>query len=180
MNRRHLINLHPNLVVSSYPSPLRVCSFDGFKRSDVGRIHDSGVLFSYLMRGVGNVGSLGLVLLDVCETTSLGMDILDLTRCLGIEVDNLLASRGAGGLLVKRVQPGKYRVGPLRNAVRLIHRLGLLSSLGIPSQFHARTSRMENTYMVLLVNVLEGLKEFAGDAVLLVKIYGVLGGLVTD
>lgn len=34
--------------------------------------------------------------------------------------------------------------------------------------------------MVLLINALEGLEEFAGDAMLLVKIYGVLGGLVAD
>lgn len=83
----------------------------------MGRLDDVGVLFSYLMQGMGNVGSFCLMLLDMCETASLCMDILDLTRGLCVEVDNLLASWGAGGLLVKRVQPGKYRVGSLRNTV---------------------------------------------------------------
>jgi len=41
-----------------------------------------------------------LLLLEICQTTSLGVDILDLARALGVEIDELLPSGCTSGLLV--------------------------------------------------------------------------------
>lgn len=53
------------------------------------------------MSGVRLILGSKLVLLDMSKTACFGMDVLYLTRRLGVEVDNLLASFGACSLLVE-------------------------------------------------------------------------------
>ena len=69
------------------------------------------------------------------------MNILNLARRLGIEVDELLASWRTGSLLIVRGQAREDGVGLLSNAVRLVDRPGLVGGV------------------VLAVKVLEGRKE---------------------
>jgi hypothetical protein len=93
---------------SSCDTYLRVRNFLGFgifwyEWINRSRTHDVCVLLSNLVRGMGSILGGKLLLLDMCKTASLSMDILDLARSLSVEVDNLLAGLGPGGLLVKRV-----------------------------------------------------------------------------
>lgn len=90
------------------------------------------------------------------------MDVDNLARRLGIEVNELLASRGAGSLLVVGSQTGKQRVCAGSDTVALVNSLGLVGGV------------------VLLVQVLEGGEEAVGNAVLAVEVDGTLGGLVTN
>lgn len=73
------------------------------------------------------------------------MDVLNLARCLGVEIDELLTSWRACSLLVVRSQARKKGVGSLSDAIRLVDRSSLVGS------------------MVFLVHALEGVEESGGD-----------------
>jgi len=107
-------------------------------------------------------GCPSLLLLQIRQTTSLIMDILNLLRGLGVEVDELLASWSTGSLLVVGSQAGKKSIGTSSDAIAVVNRSGLVRSV------------------VFLVDTVKGLEEAAGDTVLLVKLDGTLDGLVAD
>ena len=106
---------------------------------------------------------LTFLLLDIGQTTSLSMNILNLARGLCIKVDNLLTGWGSSSLFVIRGQTGKERVGLLGNAVGLINTLSLFSG------------------MVLAVEVIQGGEEAARNSMLLVKVNSALSsGVFND
>jgi hypothetical protein len=90
------------------------------------------------------------------------VDILDLSRGLSVEVDELLASWGASSLFVVGSQSSKEGVGSSTDAIGVIDGLGLVGG------------------MVLLIEVGESLDKAVGDTVLLVELDSTLDGLVTD
>lgn len=102
------------------------------------------------------------LLLDVCQTTSLGVDILNLTRGLGVEVDKLLTGWSTSSLFIIGSQTGKNRVCLLSDTIRLINTLGLLGS------------------MVLAIEVVQGGEEAARDTMLLVKVDGTLSSIISN
>lgn len=67
--------------------------------------------------------------LEICETTSLVVDIKDLLRTLLVERNDALASRGLGSLLEVRVQCVPHAIAALGDGVFLVDALGLLSGL---------------------------------------------------
>jgi hypothetical protein len=70
-----------------------------------------------------------LLLLEICQTTSLGMDILDLAGGLGVEVNKLLSRRRTSSLFVVGSQSREQRIGFLGNTVGLINGASLLGSV---------------------------------------------------
>lgn len=62
-----------------------------------------------------------LLLLEICQTTSLVMNVLDLARGLSVEVDELLSSGCTGRLFVVGSQPRQKRVGLLCDAIGLVN-----------------------------------------------------------
>lgn len=94
----------------------------------------------------------GLLLLEVCEAASLGVDVGDLVGGLRVEVDELLAVWGGGCLVVVGGESVENTGEAGGDAVGLVGSLGLLGRL------------------VLGVEIVESLEESVGDAVLLVEI----------
>jgi len=89
------------------------------------------------------------------------MDILDLARGLGVEVDELLSGWRASGLLVVGGKSREERVGLLSDTIGLVNGAGLVSGV------------------VFVVKALNGRDKAGGDTMLLVEINGTLDGLVT-
>lgn len=101
-----------------------------------------------------------LLLLEVSKTTSLSVDLLDLSAALGVEVGDLLAGRSVGGLLEVRAQAEPKAVGTLGDSVALIGGLGSVGGV------------------VLLVETLESREEAVGDAVGGIEVESALDGSV--
>lgn len=70
-----------------------------------------------------------LLLLDVGESASLGVNVLDLARALSVELDNLTAGVGAAGLLKVRVETREEVVGAVAEAVALVGGASTVSSM---------------------------------------------------
>ena len=117
-----------------------------------------------LLKTRGLVGTSTVLLgLEVSETTSLSVDLLNLSAALGVELGDLLAGGGVGGLLEVGAQAEPEAVGTLADAVALIGGLGSVGGV------------------VLLVETLEGREEAVGDAVLGVEVESTLdGGIAYD
>lgn len=69
------------------------------------------------------------MLLQICQTTGLIVDVCDLLGGLGIEVDQLLASRGTSSLLVVRGQSSQESIGSGSDAIGVVNRLGLVGGM---------------------------------------------------
>lgn len=102
-----------------------------------------------------------LLSLQVSKTTGLSMNLLDLAATIGVELDNLLASRSVGSLLKVRVETQPEIVGSLSDSIALISGLGAVAG------------------MVLAVETLEGGEETVRDTVLGVELDAALNGGVT-
>lgn len=102
-----------------------------------------------------------LLLLEIGKTTSLSVDLLDLSAALGVELGDLLAGGCVGGLLKVRAQAEPHAVGALGDSVALIGGLGPVGGV------------------VLLVETLEGGEEAVGDAVGGIEVKSALDGGVT-
>lgn len=101
-----------------------------------------------LLETSGLVGAASvLLLLEISETAGLGVDFLHLFLAFLVKLGNLLASRGAGGLLKVRVQAQEEVVGLLGEVVGLIGGPGTVGRL------------------VLLVKARNGVEEAVGHAV---------------
>jgi hypothetical protein len=105
--------------------------------------------------------STGLLLLEISKATSLGVDLLDLSATLSVEIGNLLACGCVGGLLKVGAQAEPEAVGTLGDSVALIGSLGPVGGV------------------VLLVETLEGGEKAVGDAVGGVEVKSALDGGIT-
>lgn len=103
-----------------------------------------------------------VLLLQVRQAAGLGVDILHLARADSVEIDQLLPSRGVGGLLEVRAEAEDEAASPLRDVVRLVGGLGLLGGV------------------VLVVEALERRHEAVGDTVLLIQLDTTLEGGIAD
>jgi len=112
--------------------------------------------------GTGILGRTSILLLQIGQTTSLSMDILDLLGGLSVKVDKLLASWGLSSLLVVRGQSGKERVNTGSDAIAVVNGLGLVGS------------------MVLGIKLVESLEEAVAYTMLLVKFDSTLDSLVAN
>jgi hypothetical protein len=115
-----------------------------------------------LLKTSGLVGTSTVLLgLEISKTTSLSVDLLNLSAALSVELGDLLAGGGVGSLLEVRAQAEPEAVGTLADAVALIGGLGSVGG------------------MVLLVETLEGREEAVGDAVLGIEVESTLDGGIT-
>lgn len=64
------------------------------------------------------------------------MDVLHLTLAFGVELNQLLASRGACRFLEVRAEATKETIGPVRDTVRLISCLGTFGSVVLLVEVH--------------------------------------------
>ena len=90
------------------------------------------------------------------------MHLLHLLRTILVKLDNLLAGRRVGRLLKVRAETGDEAVCAISDAVALVRRLGAVGGV------------------VLGVELLEGVEEAAGDAVLGVELESALDGGVAN
>jgi len=120
---------------------------------------DSGVSATFADGSFGafdfvhvHTGATSLLLLQISETASFGMDVLDLAGRLSVEVDELLTSWSTSSLLVVRVKAGPDAgcdvAGFFGDLVALVYGFGLVGCV------------------VLAIEVLESLEESVGNAVL--------------
>lgn len=104
-----------------------------------------------------------LLLLQVGETSSLGVNVLHLARAVGVKLGNLLARGVVAGLFKVGADAGEEAVGALRDAVAGVGGLGAVGRV------------------VLLVDVLDGAEEAVGHVVLGVQLDGAFdGGVAND
>lgn len=103
-----------------------------------------------------------LLLLKLGQTASLVVDIDDLLLALSVEVNQLLASWGGGGLLEVRVEAGEQASSARGDAVALVSSLGTVGGV------------------VLLIQAGQGGHEASRHSVLVVKLDSTLQGSISD
>lgn len=81
-------------------------SAGGVTRTRLGSSGTRGILLTkHLLESCGLVGAAtGLLLLQVSQTSSLGVDLLNLSATIRVELGDLLAGGGVGGLLKVRAE----------------------------------------------------------------------------